>query len=427
MIRRLPFFYGWFLVCITVVSMTLIYGVRHSFSVFFPPILDEFGWSRGSTAAMLSLSILIYGFMAPLAGNLGDRWKPRQVMPIGVVLLGLSTAGCALAGKLWHFYLLFGILGPIGTAFSGWPLFGPALSNWFAKRRGVVIGIGQMGGGLSFAFGMVAEIMISHVGWRSAYLMIAGILVALLLPIYLFLVYYRPEDIGLSAYGAAERPATRGPSEQAAPLNIPVYTDWTLSAALSTYQLWLLISSQLFFWGIGCYMVLAHQIKFVTEAGYGNAFAASVFGLFGVLFLAGQASSSISDWIGREVVVFIASTLSIGAIVALVSVTDTSEPWLLYVYAIGFGYGVGLYSPTIFAGTADIFHGKDFGAIAGLILSGMGVGGTIGPWLGGHIYDVTGSYSNAFLLSMVCFFLAWVTYAIAAPRNAYKLRAKLKA
>ena len=125
-------------------------------------------------------------------------------MPIGITILGLSTAGCAFAYKLWHFYLLFGILAPMGTAFSGWPLFAPALANWFAMRRGLVLGIGQMGGGLSFAFGIFAEFTISQVGWRSAYLVIAGILVVLLLPIYLFLFHYRPEDRGLRPYGVTE-------------------------------------------------------------------------------------------------------------------------------------------------------------------------------------------------------------------------------
>jgi len=186
MVKRTRFFYGWIIVGITVVSMTLIYGIRHSFSVFFAPILDEFGWARGSTALMLSLNILIYGFLAPVAGSLGDRWKPRKVMPIGIAILGLATAGCAFAHELWHFYVLFGVLMPIGSAFSGWPLLAPALVNWFAKRRGLVIGLGHMGGGLSYTYSMFAEFTISQLGWRYAYVVLAGTLVAVLLPLYLF-------------------------------------------------------------------------------------------------------------------------------------------------------------------------------------------------------------------------------------------------
>lgn len=212
-------------------------------------------------------------------------------MPIGIIVLGLGTAGCAFAHELWHFYLLFGILAPIGTAFSGWPLLAPALANWFAKRRGLVLGLGQIGGGLSFTYCMFAEYTISLLGWRYAYLVLSAILVALLLPLYL-LFHYRPENKGMRAYGATEIPGAEGltgPSR-----------DWTLGRAMRTYQLWLLVLSVFLYWGVGTYLILAHQIKFVEEAGYSSMFATSVFALFGIFMVAGQLSASISDWIGRE-------------------------------------------------------------------------------------------------------------------------------
>jgi MFS family permease len=416
-------FYGWIIVGITVVSMTLIYGIRHSFSVFFPPILDEFGWARGSTALMMSLNILIYGFFAPVAGSLGDRWKPRRIVPIGIAIIGLATASCALANKLWHFYLLFGVLVPIGSAFTGWPLLGPALANWFAKSRGLAMGVGQMGGGLSFVYGVFAEFTISQLGWRYAYVVLAGTLVALLSPLYLLFFHYRPEDRGIRPYGAAELPAVEAPQSTTAVVMNRLSRDWTLRQAMGTYQLWLLVLSNSLFWGVGAYLVLAHQVKFTGDAGYSSMFSASIFGLFGIFFAGGQASAFISDRIGREKTITLAAILSIGSLVVLLSVKDTSQPSLLYVYAICFGYGVGLFSPTIFAGTADIFHGRHYGGIAALLLTGMGVGAAIGPWLGGYIYDISGSYSGAFLVCMGCFSLACIAVWIAAPRNAGKLRA----
>jgi len=421
MLKRPRLFYGWVIVGISLVGMTLIYGIRHSFSVFFPSILDEFGWTRSSTAIMLSLNILIYGFVAPVAGSLGDRWKPRRVMPVGVAILGLATAGCAFAQELWHFYLLFGILAPMGTALSGWPLLAPALANWFARRRGLVLGLGQMGGGLSFTYCMFTELIISLLGWRYAYLVLSGILVALLLPLYLFF-HYRPEDKGMRAYGAVEIPAAKGLTGGA--VNNPECRDWTPGSAMRTYQLWLLVLSVFLYWGIGTYLVLAHQVKFVEEAGYSSMFAASVFALFGIFMVAGQLSASVSDWIGREKTITLVAILAIGSLIALISVRDTSQPWLLYLYATCFGYAAGLHSPTTFAGTADIFHGPHFGAIAGLLLTGQGLGAAIGPWLGGYIYDISGSYSSAFVLCMVCFVLTSITVWIAGPRNADRLRAR---
>ena len=423
MVKQPRFFYGWVIVGIAIVNMALIYGIRHSFSVFLPPILDEFGWSRGSTAVMLSVNIFVYGLLAPVAGGLGDRWKPRRVIPIGITILGLTTAGCALAYELWHFYFLFGVLVPVGMAFCGWPLLGPMLINWFAKRRGLVTGLGQMGAGLSFAYGILIAFIISWLGWRYTYFVLAGIILALLLPIHFLFFHYRPENKGLKAYGVTEAPsAAKGSVDGLTDIANPVFDSWTLGQAMRTYHLWLLVLSHFLYWGIAAYLVLAHQVQFAEDMGYSSLFAASVFALFGLSMAAGQLSGFISDWIGREMTVTLATILAIGALVALISVRDTSQPWLLYVYAVCFGYGTGLQQPTIFAGMADIFHGRHFGTIAGLLLTGMGIGSAIGPWLGGYIYDVSGSYIGAFILCMLCLGIACIAVWVAAPRNAGRIR-----
>lgn len=421
MVRRTNFFYGWYIVGLMVVSMMLIYGIRNSFSVFLDPILEQFQWYRGSTAIMLSLNILIYGFTAPLAGGLADRWKPRRLSFIGIGILTLATTGCSVASELWHFYLLFGILAPVGTAFCGAPVLNAALINWFDKKRGMAIGIGQIGGGLSFAYGMLIEFIMSQLTWRPTYLVMAGILVAILLPLYVIFFYHRPEDRGLIAYSTNEPPAT----DEAKSVENPEVRDWTLGKAFKTYQLWLMVLSEIFYWGIGNYLVLAHQIKFAVDAGYSGILAASVFALFGISSIAGQLCSFISDIIGRELTVTLATILAIGALIALLSVHDNTQPWLLYVYAVSSGFATGLFSPTIIVGTADIFHGRNIGVIAALLLTGIGIGGAIGPWLGGYIYDIYKSYDIAFIISMACFALACISFWIAAPRDADKLRARI--
>ena len=121
----------------------------------------------------------------------------------------------------------------------------------------------------------------------------------------------------------------------------------------------------------------------------------------------------MSDWIGREKAITVAAFLSIIAMIALFSVSDTSQPRLLYVHAACLGYGAGLFGATIFAGTADIFHGEHFGSIGGLLIAGFAIGGAIGPWLGSYMYDIRGSYDGAFILSMVCFGISCVIFCIA--------------
>lgn len=408
-------FYGWLIVLIIVVSMMLIYGIRHSFAVFFSRILAEFGWSRGDTAMMFSLNVFVYGIFAPLAGSMAEHWKPKIIMPLGIGLLGLATAGCALAQKLWHFYLLFGFLMPLGSALSGWPIMAPALINWFRQRRGLVLGLGQMGGGLSFLYSLFVEVLISSLGWRNAFLILALLLGAFLFPLYLFFFHYRPEEKGLQPYGE-DFSGDKESAKKTENGQTYIPAENRLIEVLKSSRLWLLVLSYALFWGVGCYLILAHQVRFMQDIGYDSFFSASIFALLGITLVVGQLSGFLSDLLGREKTVTLASLLSIGGILALVSVQDISHSWLLYIFAIAFGYGIGLYSPTLFASTADIFPGRHYGVAAGLLLMGMGIGGIIGPWLGGYLFDLFGHYFISFTLCMACLGVASIFLWLAAPR-----------
>jgi sugar phosphate permease len=420
--RRPGVFYGWIIVWTGILGMILVYGIRHSFAVFFTPILEEFRWSRGNISIMMSLNIFVYGLLAPVAGILADRWRARVLMPLGIAILGAATAGCAWAGELWHFYLLFGILIPIGTALAGWPVIAPTLMNWFVKRRGLVMGVGQMGGGLSFAFTIVVNYSILHAGWRLTFLALAGMLILVLFPLYHLFYYYRPQDKGLKAYGSAELVLASENEMERAAGKAPPARDWALAQILRSSQLWLLVLSYALYWGLGNYLVLSHQVRFAEDAGYSSMFSVSIFALFGVTLFLGQSCGFLSDRMGRERAGTLAASLSILALVVLISVRDNSQPWLLYVYSLCFGLGGGLYTPTIFAGAADIFAGRHFGTVSGLLLTGMGVGAVFGPWLGGYIYDVSGTYLPAFILCIVCIALSCLAFWIAAPRKGITIR-----
>jgi sugar phosphate permease len=415
-------YYGWKVVWTGTLGMILVYGIRHSFAAFFTPILEEFHWSRGNISIMMSLNIFVYGVLAPVVGILADRWRARVLMPLGIALLGAATAGCAWAGELWHFYLLFGVLMPIGNALAGLPVFAPALMNWFVKRRGLVMGIGQMGGGLSFAYVLLVQYLILQVGWRLTFLALAGMLIFIPFPLYLLFFHYRPQDKGLKAYGAAEMtPVSQKRTERSAG-QVPMTRDWPLARILRSAQLWLLVVSYALFWGIGNYLVLSHQVRFAEDAGYSSMFSVSIFALFGVTLFLGQSCGFLSDRIGRERAATLAASLSIVALVALIAVRDNSHPWLLYIYTICFGLGAGLFTPTIYAGTADIFAGRYFGAVSGLLFTGMGVCAVFGPWLGGYIYDVTGTYRPAFVLCIACIALSCLSFWIAAPRKGITIK-----
>jgi MFS family permease len=412
-------FFVWYLIGLMIISMALVFGIRTSFSIFFDPVLNYFHWFRGSTALMLSLNIFIYGLAAPVAGILVDRWKPRTVAVIGILLLALSTAGCYFAKSLWYFYLMFGAIGPIGSAFCASPVLNASVINWFGKKRGLAVGLGQIGGGLSFVYGLMVQSVIDTWGWQVNFLVLGGLILVVLMPLYLVFFYHRPEDKGLLPYGVEKPGEGNFNVDMLAPVK-----EWNLGVAYRTYQLWLFVFTEVCFWGIGNYMIIAHQIKFAEDVGFSALMATSVFALFGFASILGQIASAISDKIGREITLTISVVLAIGGLVALMSVQNTSQLWLLYVYAISSGFATGIYSPVIIVGLADIFHGKNISSISGLLSTGMGLGGVIGPWLGGFIFDRQGSYHLAFLIAIAAFVLGTLSFWMAAPRNAEKLRAR---
>jgi len=413
-VDRPVFFYGWTIVAISMTGMVLIYGIRHSFPVFFSSILAEFSWTRADISLMFSFNVLIYGFSAPVSGYLAEQWNPKRMMILGIFMLSGVTAACSLAKELWHFYLLFGMMVSLGSALCGWPVIAPTLMKWFIRRRGLALGLVQLGAGLSFVYGIFVGWVIRCFGWRVTFLILSVLLLSVLLPLYLLYFHFRPQQIGLQPYGSAE--LLSGSQSNS------VYRDfeeahWTLERMLRSPRLWLLITSYALFWGVGAYAVIAHQIKFIEDAGFSNSFAVFIFAVMGSSIMLGQVSGFLSDRIGREKTGSLAALLCIIGLLVLIDVRKPSQSSLLYVHALFFGYGAGLFTPTIFAGAADIFFGRSFGPAAGLILTGMGIGGVIGPWMAGYLFDLSGTYTSAFILCIFCICLASVSFWIASPRK----------
>src|SRR6266404_3789086 len=168
-LMRLPFFYGWIIVVVTFVTMAIGVNARTAFSLFFPPIIDEFGWERGVTAGAFSFGFLISGAVSPLIGRLMDRAGPRAVMELGVALMAGGLLLAPLTTQPWHLYLTIGVMvgaGSVCLGYSGQSLF---LPNWFIRRRGLAMGLAFAGVGIgSVTLLPWVQLMIEQTGWRTA-------------------------------------------------------------------------------------------------------------------------------------------------------------------------------------------------------------------------------------------------------------------
>src|SRR5258705_1656004 len=147
-LMRLPFFYGWIIVVVTFVTMAIGVNARTAFSLFYPPIIDEFGWERGVTAGAFSFGFLVSGAVSPLIGRLMDRAGPRAVMEVGVALMAGGLLLAPLTTQPWHLYLTIGVMGGAGSGCLGYSRQSLFLPHWFIRRRGLAMGLALVGGGI---------------------------------------------------------------------------------------------------------------------------------------------------------------------------------------------------------------------------------------------------------------------------------------
>jgi MFS family permease len=418
--RRLPVFYGWVIVAVAFVTMALGVNARTAFSLLFPPILDELGWERGTTAGAFSFGFLVSAVLSPALGRLMDRRGPRVVVELGV---GLMTAGLLLAPWIrqpWHLYATLGVLvggGSICLGYTGQALY---LPNWFVRRRGLAISVAYAGVGVgSIVLLPWLQHIIAGAGWRTACWTLGLLMVVVLAPINL-LLRRRPEDLGLAPDGDAGAGAAAAAGRRpAANVVDPAWAavDWTLARAMRTARFWWIAVG--YFCGLHAwYAVQVHQTRYLVEIGFPPTEAAWALGLVSLAGIPGQIGlGHLSDRIGREWVWTAGSLGFVICYAALLLLERAPVPALLYVMVLAQGMlGYGLTS-VVGAIPAEIFQGRHYGTIFGTLMLASVAGGAAGPWITGLLHDATGSYAAAFWLAIGASALSALAIWLASPRK----------
>jgi MFS family permease len=374
------------LVLLAFLHLAVTRGIRAAFGVFYVAFIEAFGWSRGATAGAVSLGWICEGLSYPFVGAMTDRLGGRATLALGGLILAIGLGLSATISSLWELYLWVGIVTSLGLGLVGMVPHVAILSREFPQSRGTVLGFAYTGMGVGTMFLVpLTQIIAGSWGWPWAYAGLA-LLSVLLVTIPSRLVLPR----GPRPTPAVNR-GTEGP------------TDWTASQALRSPVFWLLFVSRTLASGANA-LVGTHQIAHAVDVGYTKLFAAAIFGLMAIFSIFGKVFFGyLSDHMRRETVFTWVQAVSSLGIVALMVAGDTSLPWLLYAYALLFGLGSGSRALILSAISGDLFGGASFGAIYGYFNLSTAVGGALGPWLGGVLYDITGSYFSAFLLSVLFF------------------------
>lgn len=398
------FYYGWIIVFISFLAMAFHNSARFSFTIFQVPLIEEFGWSRGTLGGAYALMLGVYALSGPIAGSLFDKKGPRAIMPWGSVIIGVGLISGFFIHSLWQLFLLYGAFIGIGMSMSGFALHGALMPRWFRRKRGIATGITLSGGGVGFLlFFPLIERLIAYVGWRHTYIIFGAAILIVMVPLKLILLRDRPGDVGQEIDGGPApeseeppEPADRPPAEERRGVR-------EVFAEVRRDPHFLLLAVIVFFLGLNNITIMSQLQLFFVDSKYDTATAARLLAGIGLIRMTGSwCMGWLSDAIGRPRAQALSALISAAGLTILLTLPAAggSIPMGL-AFVLVYGFGMGGMSVCSSAMSADAFGGRDFGVIMGFLEICYGVGGVIGPPAAGFFFDYAGNYNLPFTIIIV--------------------------
>ena len=376
----------WLIVFSAALISLVGFGSRGVFGVVYVEMLKEFHWDRGALAGVYSVGMLLMGFGGPLAGSLSRKIGFKRYYLISGLLVGLTFLLASRVQTLAQVYWTYGLLGGLSLAALG---FGPTqglVARWFETRRGLAIGIVGAGVGAYPLLAPLAQLLIDALGWRNALVALGVFFFAVVVLLGTTLMREPPKEAGDPQSSDAPREGAGAGGGGG---------DWTLRGALGTGPVWL-IGLAWFFMAVSIHFVNTHLVALLVGIGHPALLSSSVLASVGVFSVINRAvSGGISDRLGR-VRIFVAGVVSaclgLLTILSLLTAGGARGVGWFYAFAVLFGLGTGAQTTQVTALASDLYRGRFFGSIIGFLTIGFGLGGAVGPWLGGLLFEWTGSY-----------------------------------
>ena len=359
--------------------VTLSMGIRHGFGLWLQPITQDMGWTRQSFALAMAVQNLSWGVMGVFAGMAADRFGAFRVLVVCALLYGLGLAGMAWSPTPTLFVLTAGVL--IGAAQAGTTyavIYGvlgrqiaPERRSW-AKR--VAAAAGSFG---QFLMVPVEGFFIATLGWQEALLALA-LMVLLIVPLALGL-----RELGFK--GAA-----------------PMQRDQTIAQAIAEafrYPSFLLLTAGYFVCGFQVVFIGVHMPSYLRDHNLSPqvaSYALALIGLFNVFgtYIAGALGQRMAK---RYILAFIYFTRSVAVALFLWA---PLTPLSVYVFSAVMGMLWLSTVPVTNAMVAQIFGVQHLSMLGGFVFFSHQLGSFMGVWLGGYLYDSTGSYNIVWYLSI---------------------------
>ncbi len=349
-----------------------------AFAVLYLPLIDAFGGSRGEVATVQAVLLLVSGFTGPLVGWAFDRLGPRRLCQWSGVLAAVALVLASRATSLPWLILTYGLLAGLGLSALGSQTNMTVAALWYPQARGRAIALVDLGTGFgAFCFIPLGQTLVTTLGWRATLLVWAALLLLVVVPL---------NALQRLPAGAV---AARGPAGEA-------QGGGTVAVAVRSAPFWWLGATR-FFGACAFPLMNVHMVAFAIGQGIAPTTAAAALGAVSLVSLAGRLTTGIlCDRIGRAptlTLTYASAAVGIGCLVAL---QVTGAPWWLGLYVAFYGLAQGSSGIVNSARAADLFAGPSFGAIWGWLSLAVGPGEALGAWLGGTLFDASGSYLPAF-------------------------------
>jgi len=375
------FYYGYIVAAVSFICAFFTAGLIFSFGVFFKPLLSEFGWTRAMTSGAFTLSWIVQAISSVVMGGLNDKIGPRKVISLSGLLMGLGYLLMSQINNVWQLYIFYGLLAGIGGSGLAVALKS-TIVKWFANRMNFISSIMVAGGALgTLVLPIVASRLISAYDWRMSYFIMGSFALVIVVLLAQFLKR-EPVQMGQVSYTEDK-------------LSIHLSGEGLyLKEAVYTLQFWLAFTLHCLL-GLLLATIMVHIVPHANDLGISALNAANILAIMGgISIISGIAIGTSGDKFGIRrtfIIIFFIMAAS------YFWISNINELWMFYLFAVVFGLtrnGGVLGAPLI----AQLFGLKAHGMIFGVMNLAYSIGAATGPLLAGYIFDITGSYTIAFLL-----------------------------
>ena len=417
------FFYGWVIVAVMAATGAVSMAMGSlNFGLFIKPMGDDlgigraaFGWAHTARQGAGALS-------SPVIGPLLDRFGSRVMLPVAALATGGAMIGLANMSVSWHLVVLFAIMGLVGMSGPGALVTSVPVLKWFVMDRGRALAFMSLGIPIgAMLFVPLTQLLIDEVGWRMAWIILASIGVAVIVPLAAMFVRRQPEDMGLLPDGDIDPDSADQGSDNTS-RGASGEVSWTVSEAVRTTTLWrLVIVFSMVSLATGT--VALHRIADFMDKGFDPTLISLATAFDAVC--AGAATFTFGMLVRYIPARILGATgfmmLAVASVMTIYASNDTIMFTSMAVFGLGIG-GMMFLQNFIWA---DYFGRQNVGSIRGLVNPINLVVGGLGAPVAGYVRDISGTYDPAWWVGVALMvFAAILTLATPAPRKTVREKAE---